>query len=200
MAYRETLQVRQRKDAQRQAILDAARRLVSKGGFREAQMAAVATEAGVATGTLYRYFPNQADLLTALFRAVSQRELDAMAEAVAGEAGAKQRLENAILTVSERALRNRKLAYALLGEPLHPHIEGERLRFRRAFAKTLEQLIDSGIETRELPTQDAKVTAAALVGAMGEALLGPLARGGPSTRQAFVDSLLMVCLRATGAH
>lgn len=199
MAYRETAQIRLHKDAQRQAILDAARRVVSRGGFREAQMATVAAEAGIATGTIYRYFPNQADLLTALFRANSQRELDVMTAALETGGSPRERLVAGIRTVSERALRNRRVAYAALGEPTHPDIETERLRFRRLYAQQLEQIIEQGMAAGEFPPQDANLSAAALIGAIGEALLGPLVSAAPSSRRNFVDSLLTVCLRTVGA-
>jgi TetR/AcrR family transcriptional regulator, cholesterol catabolism regulator len=47
----------------RQRILDATLALASKGGYEAVQMRAVADRAGVALGTLYRYFPSKIHLL-----------------------------------------------------------------------------------------------------------------------------------------
>lgn len=47
----------------RQRILDAAMALASEGGFDAVQMRAVAEQADVALGTLYRYFPSKIHLL-----------------------------------------------------------------------------------------------------------------------------------------
>src|SRR6186997_834119 len=47
----------------RRRILDATVALASKGGFDAVQMRAVAEEANVALGTLYRYFPSKIHLL-----------------------------------------------------------------------------------------------------------------------------------------
>jgi TetR/AcrR family transcriptional regulator, cholesterol catabolism regulator len=47
----------------RQRILDATLALASKGGYDAVQMRAVADRAGVALGTLYRYFPSKIHLL-----------------------------------------------------------------------------------------------------------------------------------------
>jgi AcrR family transcriptional regulator len=47
----------------RQRILDATLGLASKGGYDAVQMRAVADKAGVALGTLYRYFPSKIHLL-----------------------------------------------------------------------------------------------------------------------------------------
>jgi AcrR family transcriptional regulator len=47
----------------RQRILDATIALASEGGFDAVQMRSVAEQAGVALGTLYRYFPSKIHLL-----------------------------------------------------------------------------------------------------------------------------------------
>jgi AcrR family transcriptional regulator len=47
----------------RQRILDATLALASKGGYEAVQMRSVADRAGVALGTLYRYFPSKIHLL-----------------------------------------------------------------------------------------------------------------------------------------
>ncbi|AEF39353.1 cholesterol catabolism transcriptional regulator KstR [Hoyosella subflava] len=49
----------------RKRILDATLALAAKGGFEAVQMRAVAENAGVALGTLYRYFPSKIHLLVA---------------------------------------------------------------------------------------------------------------------------------------
>ena len=68
---------RRKRAATRERVVDAARELIAHGGYREAQVAAVAARAGVATGTVYRHFPSKADLFAEVFRSVSQREVDA---------------------------------------------------------------------------------------------------------------------------
>ena len=49
-------------------------------GFRDTQMNAVAEKAGVALGTLYRYFPSKAELMVEVVANVAQREVDAVAK------------------------------------------------------------------------------------------------------------------------
>ncbi|MCO1655494.1 cholesterol catabolism transcriptional regulator KstR [Pseudonocardia humida] len=49
----------------RRRILEATLALATKGGFDAVQMRAVAERAGVALGTLYRYFPSKVHLLVA---------------------------------------------------------------------------------------------------------------------------------------
>ena len=62
----------------RRRILDATVSLASKGGFDAVQMRAVAEQADVALGTLYRYFPSKIHLLvSALARQFEDIEADA---------------------------------------------------------------------------------------------------------------------------
>src|SRR3954451_23845364 len=109
MPYRPTPRTEARRTATRDRIVRAALDLVAHGGYREAQVAAVAKRAGVATGTVYRHFPSKAQLLTEVFRVASQREVDAVA-AVTGDTAAEQ-LAGAVETFARRALRGRRLAW-----------------------------------------------------------------------------------------
>jgi len=56
----------QQKQAQRRRILDAARVVFFRDGFMAANLDEVAQRAGVAKGTLYRYFENKAELYVAV--------------------------------------------------------------------------------------------------------------------------------------
>jgi AcrR family transcriptional regulator len=200
MAYRETERMRQRKEGVRREIVDTARRLVSHGGFRAAQMTAVAAGAGIATGTVYRYFPTQAELFAELFRIASQQEVDAMAAAARGSDSPVAGLRQALHRFTERALRNRRLAYALIAEPVGPLVEAERLKYRRAYAQVVEKLLREGQAQGLFAAQDAQLSAAAVVGALGEALLGPLVRPAASARESVTDAIVEFCLRAVGAR
>ena len=199
MPYRETAQVRARKDEVRAAILEAARLLVSEGGFRAAQMSAVAAGAAIATGTVYRYFPTQSELFAEIFRINSQREVVAMGAAAAGQGDCTTRLRHALASFIERALRNRRMAYALIAEPVDPQVEAERLKYRAAYARVLELLLLEGIAAGEFAAQDAHLSAAALVGMLGETLLGPLVKSLPAAGESAADAIISLCLRAVGA-
>jgi AcrR family transcriptional regulator len=197
--YRPTERTEARRAAARERIVRAATELVARGGYREAQVAAVARRAGVATGTVYRHFPSKADLLTEVFRVASQHEVDAVAAATAAPgATAPDRIAAAVETFARRALRGRRLAWALLAEPVDPAVEAERLQFRRAYAEVFAAAVRDGIAAGELPDQDAVFTATALVGAIGEALVGPLSpTGAAADADALVANLITFSLRST---
>lgn len=196
MAYRRTAAVQARLDASRQAIVRAAIALLTEHGYAGCSVAAVAARAGVATGTVYRHFPNKAQLVTEVFRVAAGREIAAVAAAVSRPAGVAERVTAVIETFAGRAFKSPRLAYALLAEPVDPAVDAERLVFRRAYHDLVAATIAEGVAAGALPAQNPTVTAAALVGAIAEALVGPLAAG-----RAEVDtipSLITFALRAVG--
>ncbi|MFE6053567.1 TetR/AcrR family transcriptional regulator [Kitasatospora sp. NPDC056446] len=174
MAYRRTPAVQARLDAQREAVLQSAVLLLAERGYGGCTMAAVADRAGIATGSLYQHFANKAELSVELFRRVVTREIDAVNAAVALRDTPRQRIAAVVETFATRALRVPRLAYALLVEPADAVVDGERLVFRRAFRDVIAAEIATAVAGGELPPQDPVLTAAALVGAVGEALAGPL--------------------------
>ncbi|MEU0540157.1 TetR/AcrR family transcriptional regulator [Nocardia sp. NPDC005978] len=204
MAYRRTPAVQARLDAQAASIVRAAMTVLSRDGYAGLSVAAVAAEAGVATGTVYKSFSGKAELVTAVFREVVTREVAAVAVAGGAEpaeptaAGvfARDRVTAAVETFAGRALKNPRLAYVLLAEPVDAAVDAERLRFRRAFAETFESAIAAGVATGQLPPQDARTSATALVGAIGEVLVGPLAEELES--ESVVPELVAFALRALG--
>ena len=200
MAYRATERTEARKAATRERIVASARDLIAHGGYAEAPMAAVAERAGVATGTVYRHFPSKAELFSEVFREASQHEVDSLTAAASGApGGAAERIAAAAQGFARRALRAPRLAWALLAEPVDPAIEAERLVFRRAYRDAMARVIEEGIDAGELPAQDAEVVAAALVGAIGEAMVGPLSpSSGPHEPEALISSLRDFCIRSTG--
>ncbi len=184
-----------RLEAQARAIVHAAMKVLSEQGFGGLSMATVAAEAGVATGTVYKSFRGKAELVTAVFRDVVTREVAAVAQAGA-DGGVVERVTAAVETFAGRALKNPKLAYVLLAEPVDAGVDTERLRFRRAFAETFESAIAEGVAAGRLPAQDPGTSAAALVGAIGEVLVGPLAQQVQS--ESVVPELVAFALRALG--
>jgi AcrR family transcriptional regulator len=148
---------------------------------------------------VYRHFPSKAELFAEVFRQVSQREVDAARSAAdaLSDGPATARLQAAIEAFCRRALRARRQAWALLAEPVDPAVEAERLVYRRAHAAHFAGILEAGIAAGELPRQDAALAAAALVGALGEALVGPLSPLAPrADADALVAGLVAFCLRA----
>jgi AcrR family transcriptional regulator len=150
----------------------------------------------VATGSVYRYFPSKSELFAEVFRRASAHETEVFAEAIAGsDRPAEERIAAAVEAFARRALAGPTRAYALIAEPVDPRVEAERLTFRRGYRDVLASVLREGVESGELAAHDTENVAAALVGAIGEALVGPLARRG-GRREALVAGLVQFCTRA----
>lgn len=175
MVYRRTERIEARLADNRSRILHAARALVTEQGFRETQVALVASLADVAVGTVYRYFPSKADLFAEIVRTVSQREVEVLRKIAESDGSAAERLAAAVRAFASRALQGRRLAYAVIAEPVDPEVDAVRLEYRRIHCATFERLIGEGIGNGEFPPQDVAASAACLVGAFIEGLVGPLA-------------------------
>jgi AcrR family transcriptional regulator len=184
--------------ATRERLLAAARELIEEGGYGSASVAAIAERAGVASGTVYRHFASKAELFLEVFRVVCAGEERAMRAAADGAgAAAVDRLEAVLATFARRALQNRRLAWALLAEPVDPLVDAERLAYRERYASLVAAELRAGMADGEIPAQDVAFTAAALVGGCGEALVGPLASVDGSEQ--VVASIQTFVRRAIGA-
>jgi AcrR family transcriptional regulator len=189
----------------RARLLGAAQELIEEGGYGAASVIAIAERAGVAAGTLYRHFSSKEELFVEVFRVVCDREVRAM-RAAANEmregSSHVDRLERVLATFAERALRRPRLAWALLAEPVDPLVDAERLAYRERYSELTAEALRAGIAAGELPEQNVELTAAALVGGCGEALVGPLSplAGSKPPVEEILSALRTFVRRAVGAQ
>jgi AcrR family transcriptional regulator len=201
MAYRETPRMKARKEATRQRILDTTHALVAEGGFGLASVARVAENAGVAIGSVYRHFDSKSDLFAEVFRRATEQEVQKVAEALDTSTPAEEALAESLAVFARRAIRSPTMAWALIAEPVDPLVDEERLRYRQAYAELFQQNLTRGIkEGRYRPDQNPQLCSAAIVGAIAEALVGPLspAAGGLDSDSAdrLIDDIVRFCTQA----
>lgn len=196
MPYRRTENVARRLAARRAAIIAAAREAASEGGMAAVQIVPVAERAGIAAGTVYRYFPGKADLIAALLTEWSVHEIADLRRAAAAAPGPLSALCAAIMTFASRALRRRRLAFAALSEPVETELDAVRLGFRRALATEFASLIAAA--GKHLPEQDTSLAAAALLGVLIEGLIGPLSPANGGHERETAQSVTLIALRALG--
>jgi AcrR family transcriptional regulator len=202
MAYRRTERVVRRLAARHDAILAAATAAAAESGVIAVQIAPVAERAGIAAGTIYRYFPSKADLVNDLIAQARDREVDAMRQAALAAPGPLSAIAAAMATFGQRALANRRLAWALIGEQVDTDAGEARLAFRKAIAAELDRLIGAAAAAGLLPTEPNPTHATpALVGALTEGLVGPLVPemvASAARQREAVQSLTLLVLRALG--
>lgn len=199
MPYRQTVRVRDRLAARRVSILDAARALASEHGIAAVQIVAVAERAGIAAGTIYRYFPSKTALIEAVVAAVAADELAAIRAAAAAAPGPLSALAAAVIGFAGRAVRQRRLVWAVLAEPVDADVDRARIAFRTALHAVLRDVITAAMRTGQLADTDAGLAAAAVTGTLVEGLIGPLAPGPePATDKQRVQMFGLLALRAAG--
>ena len=199
MVYRQTENATKRLADKRARILAAASDLVADGGWSAAQVDHVAAKAGVATGTVYRHWSSKAELCAEIVATVSAREVGIVKAVANADGSPVERLEAAIRTFAARALRGRRLAYALIAEPVDHEVETVRLDYRAQLARCFEGILREGIMRGVFPRFDPAVAAACIVGAFMEALVGPLAPAkgtGPRADRHLIEQITQFCLRA----
>jgi len=199
VVYRQTENATKRLADKRARILAAARGLVADGGWSAAQVDQVADKAGVATGTVYRHWSSKAELCAEIVATVSAREVGIVKAVADADGSPVEKLEAAIRAFAGRALRGRRLAYALIAEPVDPEVETVRLDYRAQLARCFERILREGIMRGVFPRLDPAVAAACIVGAFMEALVGPLAPAkgtGPRADRHLIEQITQFCLRA----
>lgn len=185
----------------RERLVGAAHQLLEEGGYTGASVQAVADRAGVSAGALYRHFASKAELFVEVFRDAAKRDLAAV-DGAAAQGSCIERLEAAVAAHARRALSRRRLAWALLYEPVDPLIDAERLVYRRKYCRQMAGLLRQAIAAGEIPEQDVELSAAGLVGAIAESLVGPLSpvAGRILAEAEIVAALVRFCRRSVGAQ
>ncbi len=137
-----------RSDAKRNtdALLEAAMEVFATRGV-DAPVREIAQKAGVGIGTVYRHFPQRADLIAAVFR----REVDACADAAAALSasyGPADALAAWLLRYTDFIAAKRGLAPALhSGDPAYVSLHSY---FKEKLLPVLRGLLDAAIEAGEV--------------------------------------------------
>ena len=149
-------------DAQRERrtrILDAAIALASRGGFEAVQMRAVAEQADVALGTLYRYFPSKIHLLvSALARELERAEAALRDEPVAGPDPA-DRVRVVLDGVTRRMQADPHLTEALTRAFMFADasVEAESRTVGRLTTAMLTRAIRPAVDSEDLSDEDVAI-------------------------------------------
>jgi AcrR family transcriptional regulator len=199
MVYRATAHTKARKAESRDKLLDAGFNLVLEGGFNNITISKVAQRSNVATGTVYRYFASKSELCEEIFLKATTTELGKVTlTCKTPDKNPIAIMEQVLTEFAERAIKGRRMAYALIAEPVDSMLDETRLQYRKAYANQFSQLIQQGINSNHFIDQDPDLAATAIVGAMSEALIGPLSpeNCNPIENQKLTETIVNFCIRA----
>ncbi|WP_111857901.1 TetR/AcrR family transcriptional regulator [Acinetobacter sp. CFCC 10889] len=185
MSYKRSSLMQERMEQNRKTILQSARELIAQGGFKDAQIQAIADRAGVSSGLVYRYFANKSQVLIEVLDDAIHVEVDILNHIAAGELNATQKLHKAVTTFVRRAMNSPQLAYSLMFEPVDPELEHGRFRSKQLIKQTMKEILAQGKTTGEFGFEDLNTAALCVVGAMTFVVIEPL---NPSRNVMFDES------------
>jgi len=147
----------------RTVILDAALKTFVKRGYPETKVAAIASEAGVAEGTLYNYFPSKEDLLLALFDEKWGGIIDEIKKKIHRLDDPNKKLKAIFSLVVRMFKKNRQLAELFMVDVkqssifLNNYTINRIVEFLELIEEVLEEGKRKGIYRKDLDTRVAKM-------------------------------------------
>ena len=199
MPYQSSDKTRQKKDAKRTAMMQAAVRVFSAKGYHAATIRDIVSEAEVAVGTFYFYFPDKETLFVHLYEETAQFLLQAIQQATQARATLPQQMKAGLQAYVNIAVYEPAVVQLLLvgGVGAVPALTVKRAEFRERLTLIWQRPLDKALlETYILP-QNTRRTAEAFAGAFDEVILNLLNL--PDAEQeagAVIQELLQFALRA----
>lgn len=138
---------RPKSDDKRNNILAACQAIIVRNGLN-ATTADIAKEAGIATGSLFTYFPTKADLLNELYIVLKTEMTDALAKELVGKDN-KEKLHNAWTGWTDWAAANSEKHLALELLRLSDQLTDESREFGNAAIKPVFDLINVNMAHQE---------------------------------------------------
>jgi AcrR family transcriptional regulator len=155
------------RDQRRAALLDAARDVVLRFGYRKTTLEDIAAEAGVSRATVYNYFANKEEV----FREIIAQELDRLRESMRLELNPEDPPEERLLAMvraRHRRLKELKKLYRValdVGRDLLPMPAAELKAFQDDQVALIAGLLREGVELGRFRPVDTEVLGAALYSA-----------------------------------
>ncbi len=186
----------------RERILDGAARAFAVTGYQGTTVPAIAAEARVSVGLLYRYFEGKAELFVALCARDLDRELETLAQELGRIAEPRQRLERAIRAALDAPELGGAsgLFLAALGEADHnPRLRPVLLRrvalIRELTTRLLREAAERGELPRDLP-QEPLVRAIPML--FDGAIVAAATEGPGLDREAVIGAITSLLAAALG--
>lgn len=201
MNYKRSSVMEEKMQQNREMILLSARELVAQGGFKDAQIQAIADRAGVSSGLVYRYFENKNQVLIEVLNAAIHIEVNILNDIAHTELTAVEKLDRAVTTFVKRAMNSPRLSYSLLFEPVDPQFELERFQSKQLIKESIIKILTEGRHSGEFIFEDLNTTALCVVGAMTFVVIEPLSiaktkRFDKTYKEYFVKQIADFCLQA----
>lgn len=194
---------KQRNSDKRRRILEGALKAFAKKGFYNTKVSEIASEAGVADGTIYLYFKNKDDLLISLFEDRMEWVIERLNSEMAHlEGGAIDKIYAFVELHFLLVVENRDLAEFItveLRQSAKFVKEYKNPKFGD-YLRILQNLIEQGQQEGVIRDDvDSKLAARAIFGALDEVLLLlTLSKSQPESIKAQSDRIADMLIRGLG--
>ncbi len=199
MAYHSSEKTRQKKDAKRTAMMNAAVRVFAEKGYHSATVRDIVRDAGVAIGTFYFYFPDKETLFVHLYEETSGFLLQALDQALSSRLELPHQLLKGIQAYMNIALYEPAVIQLLLvgGVGAVPSLTARRAEFRERLTTLWQRPLDQAVNKGIIPPQNTRRAAEAFAGAFDENLLNLLTYPEPDLEaETAVQEMALFALRA----
>lgn len=201
MPYQTSDKTRQKKDAKRTAMMQAAVRVFAAKGYYAATIRDIVGEADVAIGTFYFYFPDKETLFVHLYEETADFLLQAIRQAINSRTTLPQQIQAGLQAYVNIAIYEPAVIQLLLvgGIGAVPSLTAKRAEFRERLAQVWQRPLDKAAAQTLIIPQNTQRTAEALSGGFDEVILNLLAYPEPEVEASTaVNNLTHFALRAVG--
>jgi AcrR family transcriptional regulator len=199
MPYRSTDKTRQKKDAKRTAMMQAAVRVFAEKGYHAATVRDIVNAADVAIGTFYFYFPDKETLFLYLYEETADFLLQTLDQALRGRSTLPHQLTAGVRSYVNIALYEPAVVQLLLLGSVGalPTLASRHATFRERLANIWQRPLDRALDQNMIAPQNTRRTAEAVAGAVDEVILNLLNEPDPEREgEAVVSDLSAFMLRA----
>ena len=203
MPYRSSEKTRQKKDAKRTAMLQSAVRIFAERGYQATTIRDIVSDADVAIGTFYFYFPDKETLFVHLYEETADFLIQTLQQAVNSRSSFPQQVKAVLQSYVSIAVFEPAVVELLLvaGVGTLPALAEKRAVFREKLVQIWQRPLSEAMDRNFVPLQNERQTAVALTGAIDQVILGMLAEADrDEIADGVVQDMTRFVLRATGHY
>lgn len=178
MPYRSSDKTRQKKDAKRTSMMQAALEIFAERGYQSATIRDIVREADVSIGTFYFYFPDKETLFVHLYEETADFLVHTLQQASAGRTTFAQKVRAIIQAYVSIAIFEPAVIELLLvaGVGTVPALAAKTASFREQLVQLWQRPLGDALSKGQLVEQNVRRTAEGLTGAVDQLVLSLLAQ------------------------
>ncbi len=181
-------------------ILDAALRVFSRRGYRDATVDEIADQSQTSKGGVYFHFPGKEAIFLALLDRTAERLRKKIDEAMAPHDDPIAKADAALLAVLRTFARHRALARLFMVEALGAGREFHRrtAEIRTEFATVIQRQLDQAVQQGVIEPVDTEIAGRAWFGALNEVITNWALSGRPERLEDAYAALRPLLMRGVG--